>query len=80
MINEPIKGFVYVTLLSRQIYKLTALCMERSGLLLHQLASSLEEAELSKALYITRFALCFFIEGLSLFYFEMAEEVIDRVQ
>ena len=31
MINEPIKGFVYVTLLSRQIYKLTALCMEEAG-------------------------------------------------
>ena len=39
-----------------------------------------EEAELSRAWSITRFAICFYILRFSFFDFEMAEAVINKVQ
>ena len=42
--------------------------------------STFDEAELGKAWSISKFALRFFIEGLSLLYFEIAEEVVDTGQ
>lgn len=69
-----------MTFLFLQIYKLTALCAEEAGFLLQQLVRSSEEAELSKAWSISRFAICFYILRLGLFDFEVAELMIDRVQ